>query len=141
MVRVAELAARMKLSVEGEALVIKPGGLRAETSVPLADVTRWDMLYEVTGRRYLACHLGDKTAYAQLPRLAPEAREALAAQLSELLGTPPDISLLDSERDNEHWLKVWEYIKWVGRYLRLFINPMRPPTPPPKRQPPPAKPN
>ncbi|MEO6698516.1 MAG: hypothetical protein ABIR53_03090 [Paraperlucidibaca sp.] len=126
----------MKVSIEHHELVIKPGGLRAETRVPLADVTCWDMLYEVTGRRYLAFHLGDKTAYAQLPRLTPEAREALAAQLSELLGSPPDISLLDSERDNEHWLKVWEYIKWIGRYLRLFINPLRPPTPPPKRRPP-----
>jgi hypothetical protein len=40
--------------------------------------------------------------------------------------------LLESERDNEHWIKVWEYIKWIGSYLRLFINPMRPPGKRPK---------
>jgi hypothetical protein len=126
----------MNIRIEHHELVIKPGGLRAETRVPLTEITCWDMLYEVAGRRYLAFHLGDKTAYAQLPRLTPEARDALAAELSELLGSVPDISLLDSERDNEHWLKVWEFIKWIGRYLRLFINPLRPPTPPPKRRPP-----
>lgn len=126
----------MNIRIEHHELVIKPGGLRAETRVPLTEIACWDMLYEVAGRRYLAFHLGDKTAYAQLPRLTPEARDALAAELSELLGSVPDISLLDSERDNEHWLKVWEFIKWIGRYLRLFINPLRPPTPPPKRRPP-----
>lgn len=128
----------MNIDIDSTDLVISPGGLRATTRVPRDAITRWDMLYEVTGRRYLAFHLGDKTAYAQLPRLTPEAREAVAARLMALLGSPPDISLLDSERDNEHWLKAWEFVKWVGRYLRLFINPLRPPTAPPKRRPPSA---
>lgn len=122
----------MKVAIEGLDLVIKPGGLRGVTRVPLAAITTWDILYEVLGRRYLAFHLGDRTAYAQLPRLSDLERNALVAELTALTGRTPDVSLLESERDNEHWLKVWEYIKWVGSYLRLFINPMRPPNKRPK---------
>lgn len=122
----------MKVAIEGLDLAIKPGGLRGVTRVPLAAITTWDILYEVLGRRYLAFHLGDRTAYAQLPRLSDPERDALVAELTALTGRTPDVSLLESERDNEHWLKVWEYIKWVGSYLRLFINPMRPPNKRPK---------
>lgn len=117
----------MNVAIEGADLMVKPGGLRGVTRVPLAAVTSWDILYEVLGRRYLAFHLGDRTAYAQLPRLSVAERDALVAELTTLTGRAPDVSLLESERDNEHWLKVWEYIKWIGSYLRLFINPMRPP--------------
>ncbi len=122
----------MNVSIMQQHLVISPGFPRATVRVPLAEVRTWDCLYEVVGRRFLAFHLGDRTAYAQLPRLSPEARQALLVELEQLLQQPADISLLDSERDNEHWLKVWEVIKMIGRYLRLFINPLRPPTPPPK---------
>ena len=122
----------MKVAIEGLELVVKPGGLRGVTRVSLAEITSWDILYELLGRRYLAFHLGDRTAYAQLPRLAVEARDALVAELTALTGRAPDVSLLESERDNEHWIKVWEYIKWIGSYLRLFINPMRPPGKRPK---------
>jgi len=122
----------MKVAIDGADLMVKPGGLRGVTRVPLAAVTSWDILYEVLGRRYLAFHLGDRTAYAQLPRLNVEARDALVAELTALTGREPDVSLLESERDNEHWIKVWEYIKWIGSYLRLFINPMRPPGKRPK---------
>jgi len=122
----------MKVAIEGLALVVRPGGLRGVTRVPLAEISSWDILYELLGRRYLAFHLGDRTAYAQLPRLAVEARDALVAELTALTGRAPDVSLLESERDNEHWIKVWEYIKWIGSYLRLFINPMRPPGKRPK---------
>ena len=122
----------MKVAIEGLELVVRPGGLRGVTRVPLAEISSWDILYELLGRRYLAFHLGDRTAYAQLPRLAVEARDALVAELTALTGRAPDVSLLESERDNEHWVKVWEYIKWIGSYLRLFINPMRPPGKRPK---------
>jgi hypothetical protein len=122
----------MKVIVEALELVLRPGGLRGITRVPLAELTSWDILYEVLGRRYLAFHLGDRTAYAQLPRLSVAERDALVAELTALTGRMPDVSLLESERDNEHWLKVWEYIKWIGSYLRLFINPMRPPGKRPK---------
>ncbi|WP_068857834.1 hypothetical protein [Perlucidibaca aquatica] len=122
----------MKVAIEGLELVVRPGGLRGVTRVPLAEISSWDILYELLGRRYLAFHLGDRTAYAQLPRLAVEARDALVAELTALTGRAPDVSLLESERDNEHWIKVWEYIKWIGSYLRLFINPMRPPGKRPK---------
>lgn len=122
----------MKVAIEGLELVVRPGGLRGVTRVPLAEITSWDILYELLGRRYLAFHLGDRTAYAQLPRLPVEARDALVAELTALTGRAPDVSLLESERDNEHWIKVWEYIKWIGSYLRLFINPMRPPGKRPK---------
>ena len=122
----------MKVAIEGLDLVIKPGGLRGVTRVPLAAITTWDIWYEGLGRRYLAFHLGDRTAYAQLPRRSDPERDALVAELTALTGRTPDVSLLESERDNEHWLKVWEYIKWVGSYLRLFINPMRPPNKRPK---------
>jgi hypothetical protein len=122
----------MKVAIEGLELVVRPGGLRGVTRVPLAEITSWDILYELLGRRYLAFHLGDRTAYAQLPRLSVEARDALVAELTALTGRAPDVSLLESERDNEHWIKVWEYIKWIGSYLRLFINPMRPPGKRPK---------
>ena len=117
----------MRVSVERDELVLRPGGLRGVTRVPLAEVTCWDFLYEATGRRFIAFHLGDRTAYAQLPSLSVAARDALVAELTALTGRAPDVSLLEGERDNEHWLKVWEYIKWIGSYLRLFINPMRPP--------------
>lgn len=120
----------MKVEVTGQELVLKSGGLRSDTRIPLAEVTRWDMLYEVAGRRYLAFHLGDRTAYAQLPRLQPEQRVELVAELTRYLGHEPDIRLLDDERDNEHWLKVWAVIEMIGRYLRLFINPMRSPLAP-----------
>lgn len=123
----------MKVSIEGAELVLKPSGWRAETRIVLSQLTRWDMLYEVLGRRYVAFHLGDRTAYAQLPNLQPEERLALLAQLSVLTGRAPDISLLDGERDNEHWAKVWEMVKAIGRYLRLFINPLRSPKAPPRR--------
>lgn len=126
----------MKTRLEGEMLVVQPGGLRGTVRVPLAAITRWDILYEVMGRRFLAFHLGDRTAFVQLPRLDPEARAALAEALTQLTGKVPDVSLLDGERDNEHWVKVWEFLKWIGRYLRLFINPLRPPGPPPGRLPP-----
>lgn len=122
----------MRVSVERGELVLRPGGLRGVTRIALDRLTCWDILYEVTGRRFLAFHLGDSTAYAQLPRLSVAARAALVAELTALTGRAPDVSLLDSERDNEHWLKVWAYIKWIGSYLRLFINPMRPPGPRPR---------
>jgi len=122
----------MNVAIEGSDLVVKPGGLRGVTRVPLAAVTSWDILYEVLGRRYLAFHLGDRTAYAQLPRLSVAERDALVAELTALTGRAPDVSLLESERDNEHWRLVWEYLKWIGSYLRLFINPMRPPGKRPK---------
>jgi len=122
----------MNVAIEGADLIVKPGGLRGVTRVPLAAVTSWDILYEVLGRRYLAFHLGDRTAYAQLPRLSVAERDALVAELTALTGRAPDVSLLENERDNEHWIKVWEYIKWIGSYLRLFINPMRPPGKRPK---------
>lgn len=124
-----------RVTVEGGELVVRPGGLRGTVRVPLAQISRWDCLHEAVGRRFLAFHLGDRTAYAQLPRLDAAAREALVAELTRLTGLPPDVALLENERDNEHWLKVWEVIKMVGRYLRLFINPLRPPTAPPKRRP------
>lgn len=120
----------MKVTTESGELVLRPGGLRGVTRVPLAAIASWDCLYEVMGRRFLAFHLGDRTAYAQLPRLQPAARDALVAELTALIGREPDVSLLENERDNEHWAKVWELIKMIGRYLRLFINPLRPPTPP-----------
>ena len=123
----------MQVRREHEDLVIRPGGLRGETRVALAAITRWDILYEVTGRRFLAFHLGDRTAYAQLPRLGPAAREALRVTLTGLIGQAPDVSLLDGERDNEHWRLVGEYLLWIASYLRLFINPMRPPRPRPRR--------
>lgn len=123
----------MQVSVEQGELVLRPGGLRGVTRIRLAELTCWDFLYEVTGRRFIAFHLGDRTAYAQLPRLRTEARDALVAELTALTGRAPDVSLLEGERDNEHWLRVWAYIKWVGSYLRLFINPMRPPSPRPRR--------
>ena len=122
----------MKVMIEGSQLVLRPGGLRGITRVPLVELTCWDFLYEVTGRRFVALHLGDRTAYAQLPRLSVTERDALVAELTTLTGRAPDVSLLENERDNEHWLKVWEYIKWIGSYLRLFINPMRPPGKRPK---------
>lgn len=122
----------MQVNVEQGELVLRPGGLRGVTRIPLARLTCWDILYEVAGRRFLAFHLGDSTAYAQLPRLSVAARQALVAELTALTDRAPDVSLLDSERDNEHWLKVWEYLKWIGSYLRLFINPMRPPRPRPR---------
>jgi len=122
----------MNVVKEGHELVIKPGGLRGVTRVPLDALTTWDILYEVLGRRYLAFHLGDRTAYAQLPRLKEAERQTLIAELTALTGREPDVSLLENERDNEHWIKLWEYIKWIGSYLRLFINPMRPPNKRPK---------
>ncbi|MEK6789111.1 MAG: hypothetical protein AABY68_09190 [Pseudomonadota bacterium] len=122
----------MKVTVEGMELVLRPSGLRGITRVPLAELTCWDFLYEITGRRFIAFHLGDRTAYAQLPRLSVAERDALVSELTTLTGRAPDVSLLENERDNEHWLKVWEYIKWIGSYLRLFINPMRPPGKRPK---------
>lgn len=123
----------MQLSVDNQELLIRPGGLRASVRIPLRELDSWDFLYEVLGRRFIAFHLGDRTAYAQLPRLAPAARDAAVAELTRLTGMAPDVTLLENERNNEHWVKVWEFIKWIGRYLRLFINPLRPPTPPPRR--------
>lgn len=125
---------RLRLRVEQDRLVLMPGFPRASVSVPLAHIDSWDYLYEVVGRRFVAFHLGDCTAYVQLPRLSPDAREALAGQLTTIIGQPADLRLLDDERDNSHWILVWEGIKTVGRYLRLFVNPLRPPTPPPARQ-------
>lgn len=121
---------------EGGDLLIRPGGLRGSVRVPLAQITRWDCLHETLGRRFLAFHLGDRTAYAQLPQLSRAQRDALVASLTELVGQAPDVSLLEGERDNTHWLKVWEVIKMIGRYLRLFINPLRSPAPPPVKRPP-----
>ncbi|MDP1540247.1 MAG: hypothetical protein Q8K94_04240 [Moraxellaceae bacterium] len=125
----------MKVSIAEQQLVISPGLPRATVRIPLADIKTWDCLYEVVGRRFLAFHLGDRTAYAQLPRMSPQARLDLMSELERLLQQPADVSLLDSERDNEHWLRVWEVIKTIGRYLRLFVNPLRPPTPPPRPRP------
>lgn len=123
-----------RVMVEGQLLVVRPGGLRGVVRVPLAAITSWDCLYEVMGRRFLAFHLGDRTAYAQLPRLSPAERDVLIAELAALTGRAPDVTLLENERDNAHWERVWEVLKMIGRYLRLFINPLRPPTPPPKRR-------
>ena len=69
----------MKVSLEHGELVLRPGGLRGITRVPLAELTCWDFLYEITGRRFIAFHLGDRTAYAQLPRLSVAERDALVA--------------------------------------------------------------
>ncbi|MDZ4299052.1 MAG: hypothetical protein U0998_03990 [Moraxellaceae bacterium] len=125
----------MKVSIAEQQLVISPGFPRATLRIPVTDIKTWDCLYEVVGRRFLAFHLGDRTAYAQLPRMSPQARLDLMSELERLLQQPADVSLLDSERDNEHWLRVWEVIKTIGRYLRLFVNPLRPPTPPPRPRP------
>lgn len=122
----------MKVSISAQQLIISPGFPRATVRIPVADIQTWDCLYEVVGRRFLAFHLGDRTAFAQLPRLSPQARLDLMSELEQLLQQPADYSLLDNERDNEHWLRVWEAIKTIGRYLRLFVNPLRPPTPPPR---------
>lgn len=121
------------VTVEGQDLVLRPGGLRGSVRVPLAELTGWDCLYEALGRRFLAFHLGDRTAYAQLPRLSTAARDELIAELTRLTGREPDVRMLENERDNEHWNKVWEVLKLIGRYLRLFINPLRPPTAPKPR--------
>lgn len=126
----------MQVLRQDDQLVITPGFPRGTVRVPLASVDAWDCLYEVLGRRFLAFHLGDRTAYVNLPRLQPAARDALVAQLTALLGQAPDQVLLENERDNAHWERLWEAIKTVGRYLRLFINPLRPPHPP--RRPPTA---
>lgn len=116
----------MKVWCEGGDVVIAPGGLRGETRFPLARVDSWDFLYELLGRRFLAFHLGHETHFVTLPRLKPEARKALLEQLESLLKMSPDQQLLDMERDNTHWEKLWEVIKQIGRYLRLFINPRAP---------------
>lgn len=126
----------MKVSIAAQQLVISPGFPRSTVRIPVADIKTWDCLYEVVGRRFLAFHLGDRTAFAQLPRLSPQARLDLISELEQLLQQPADYSLLDSERDNEHWVRVWEAVKTIGRYLRLFVNPLRPPTPPPRPRPP-----
>lgn len=126
----------MKVSISAQQLIISPGFPRSTVRIPVAEIQTWDCLYEVVGRRFLAFHLGDRTAFAQLPRLSPQARLDLMSELEQLLQQPADYSLLDSERDNEHWLRVWEAIKTIGRYLRLFVNPLRPPTPPPRPRPP-----
>lgn len=122
----------MKVWVEAGELVVKPGGLRPELRLELAGIDTWDMLYSALNGRYLAFHLGHETHYVTLPRLDEAAREALLATLTELTGRAPDVSLLEGERDNEHWLKVWEFFKTIGRYLRLFINPMADPRKPRK---------
>lgn len=122
---------RLQLRVENDRLLLIPGFPRARVAVPLHRIDSWDLLYEGVGRRFIAFHLGDCTAYAQLPRLSPAARTALAEALAEIIGQPADLRLLDDERDNTHWLWLWESIKTIGRYLRLFINPLRPPAPPP----------
>lgn len=126
----------MKVSISAQQLIISPGFPRSTVRIPVAEIKTWDCLYEVVGRRFLAFHLGDRTAFAQLPRLSPQARLDLMSELEQLLQQPADYSLLDSERDNEHWLRVWEAIKTIGRYLRLFVNPLRPPIPPPRPRPP-----
>lgn len=125
----------MKIDVQNRTLLIKPSALRPTTQVPLERLTRWDCLYEIAGARYVAFHLGDCTDYAQLPRLSVAQRDAMMAELTQRIGFGPDITLLENERSQEHWLKVWEVIKTIGRYLRLFINPMRSPKAPPKRPP------
>jgi hypothetical protein len=125
----------MKVAIAEQYLVISPGFPRSTVRIPVAQIKTWDCLYEVVGRRFIAFHLGDRTAFAQLPRLSPQARQDLITEIENLLQIPADVSLLDSERDNEHWLRVWEAIKTIGRYLRLFVNPLRPPTPPPRPRP------
>lgn len=125
----------VKIYREGQDLCVKPSALRPLTRVPLTELTRWDCLYELMGARYLAFHLGDRTDYAQLPRLSPDKRDAMLAELTAQIGFGPDKALLENERSTEHWEKVWEVIKMIGRYLRLFINPMRSPKAPPKRPP------
>jgi len=131
----------MKVSIAEQQLVISPGFPRSTVRIPVAEIRTWDCLYEVVGRRFLAFHLGDRTAFAQLPRLSPQARLNLMNEVEQLLQQPADVNLLDSERDNEHWLRVWEGVKTIGRYLRLFINPLRPPVPPPPRPRPSVKPD
>lgn len=116
----------MKVWREQDELVLAPGGLRGESRIVLARLTGWDFLYETLGRRFLAFHLGHETAHVSLPRLSPAAREKLLARLQAETGLAPDTSLLDMERDNTHWEKVWALIKTIGRYLRLFINPRAP---------------
>lgn len=112
--------------VEQGQLELHAGRLRGGLSLPLAQIQSWDFLYEILGRRFLAFHLGSETHFLNLPRLDPVARQALRAELVRLVGQEPDLSLLELERDNEHWAKLWEVVKTVGRYLRLFINPRAP---------------
>ena len=116
----------MQVKVEGDELVLLPGGLRGESRIPLAGIDEWDLFYEILGRRFLAFHTGDRTHHVNLPRLAPTERTALLNELTRLLGRAPSVELLALERDNEHWLKAWEVVKTIGRYLRLFINPRAP---------------
>lgn len=113
----------MKVFRENGELVLVAGGLRGEDRLPLAHLQSWDLLYEGLGRRFLAFHTSGQTHYVNLPRLSAAARAELVAELTGLLGQGPSVELLAEERDNEHWLKVWEFIKTIGRYLRLFINP------------------
>ncbi len=117
---------RVSATVEQGELRLYAGRLRGGLSLPLAQIQGWDFLYEILGRRFLAFHVGTQTHFLNLPRLDPEARQALRAELVKLLGQEPDMSLLELERDNEHWVKFWEVVRTVGRYLRLFINPRAP---------------
>ena len=116
----------MKLTVEQGELLVEPGGWRGACRVPLADIDAWDLFYEVAGRRFLAFHSRrGETHFVSLPRLAPAERASLREGLSQHLG-PPSAELLELERDNTHWQALWEVVKTIGRYLRLFINPRAP---------------
>ena len=117
----------MNLRVENGELVLEPGGWRGSSRVALADIDAWDLFYQLAGRRFLALHTSaGLTHFVNLPRLSPEQRSALRTSLTGLLGRGPSDELLELERDNSHWQAMWEVIKTVGRYLRLFINPRAP---------------
>jgi hypothetical protein len=117
----------MQVMSENGELVIHAGRLRGETRLPMSGIDRWDMLYDLPfGRRYLAFHAGDRTHFVNLPALPPAARTRLLGEITALLGQAPDTELLAMERDNAHWQLAWDFIKRIGRYLRLFINPRAP---------------
>jgi hypothetical protein len=117
----------MKLHVDNGELVLEPGGWRGSSRIPLAGIDAWDLFYQLAGRRFLAFHdAGGKTYFVNLPRLSPEQRASLREALTGHLGQGPSEELLELERDNSHWAALWEVIKQVGRYLRLFINPRAP---------------
>jgi len=117
----------MKLSVENGELLLEPGGWRGSSRLPLADIDAWDLFYQIAGRRFLAFHTGKgETHFFSLPRLSPAERASLREALTGYLGQGPSEELLDLERDNTHWQAMWEVVKTIGRYLRLFINPRAP---------------